>query len=666
MAGRANGSADPGLAGAAGIPVTGASAAPAERERLVVVGFGMVGFRFVERLHDLGALSRYAVTIIGEEPRPAYDRVRLTQWLDHHDSERLALAAPGWSAGLGVRIITGDPVISLDRGDRSVETAGGERIAYDRLVLATGSAANVAPIEGADLDGVFVYRTLDDLERIAARAARATTAVVLGGGLLGLETADALRRLGLEVVVVEVASHLLHRQLDEDGAAMLSESVRRLGLRILVRTSVRRIEACGDRLALALEGDAESLTADMIVMAAGVRPRDELARNAGLAVGPPPGGIVVDDQLRTTDPAIHAIGDCARHGGELYGVAPPGYRMAETLAGVLAGEERRFRPCTSAFHLRLLGVDLWAMGVPDPSGEQTCWARDGSHFQITVRRRRVVAASSIGPWREVGIAQDFIRRGRRIWPWQVRRFEKTGRLPGHSSQAPVADWPASAIVCNCLEITRGALRTAAAEGCSTMAALAESTGASTVCGSCRPLLAELVGDPVSASPFEGRRALLAAGAAAAGLVFWIALGAGIPLANSLEARGIADSLYRDGFWRQLTGFGLLGVVLIPAVGFSLAKRWERARRRGLGGWRLGHAALSALALIGLIAHTGMRLGSGFNQILMVSFLAATVFGAVAAAGFGRRNARLTFWLHLAAVWPLPVLIAFHIFATYYF
>ena len=646
------------------IAVTRVGPNSAPRERLVVVGFGMVGFRLVERLDGLGVLGSFAVTVIGEEPRPAYDRVRLTEWLEHRDSGRLTLAAPRWSERLGVRLITGDPVVSLNREEGIVRTAAGEGVPYDRLVLATGAAATPLPIEGADLDGVFTYRTLDDLERIAARAARAKTAIVLGGGLLGLETADALRRLGLEVVVVEVASHLLSRQLDEDGGEILRESVERFGLRVRTGASARRIEACGDRLELHLDGEADPLTADLVVIAAGVRPRDELARSAGLAVGPQPGGIVVDDQLRTTDPFIHAIGDCARHQGALYGVVAPGYRMAETLASVLAGARSRFRPCTSAFHLRFLGVDLWAMGTPDPTGEQACWARAGSHFQITVRRGRVVAASSLGPWREVGIAQDFIRRGRRIWPWQVRRFERSGALPGYSGQAPVADWPASALVCNCLEIRRGALSAAAAGGRSTVASLASTTGASTVCGSCRPLLAELIDDP-SGAVFEGRRSLLAAGAGAAALALWIAFGSPIPLAESLARGGVWDALYRDGFWRQATGFALLALVLIPVAGFSLVKR-RRVPDAGLGWWRLGHAAFAALALVGLIAHTGLRLGSGFNQLLTVSFLAATVFGAAAAAGFGRRNARLTFWLHVLAVWPLPVLIAFHVFAAYYF
>ena len=171
--------------------------------RLVVVGFGMVGYKVIERLSALGALDYYDVTVIGEEPHLAYDRVRLTEWFDHRDSQRLALGRPGWSESLGIRVITGTAVVSIDREHRTVETADAEQIVYDHLVLATGSRPFVPPIEGVQHDGVFVYRTIDDLDRIGRRAGEVNTAIVVGGGLLGIEAADAFRRLGLQIVLLE-------------------------------------------------------------------------------------------------------------------------------------------------------------------------------------------------------------------------------------------------------------------------------------------------------------------------------------------------------------------------------------------------------------------------------------------------------------------------------
>ena len=253
------------------------------------------------------------------------------------------------------------------------------------------------PIEGADHDGVFVYRTLDDLERLRRRAERVGSAIVVGGGLLGLEAADALRRLGVHVVLLEAAPHLLSRQLDAEAAALLEARVRETGVRTMTGAQVRRIEPRGEELALTIDGHPEPLVTGLVVTAAGVRPRDELARDAGLGVASGPGGIVVDDELRTSDPAIHAIGECASHAGVVYGLAAPGFRMAETLAGILAGGRRRFRGYTPAVRLRLIGIDVWSLGDQRQEGTRISWSGDGAYRQVTMRGRRMAAAAAVGP-----------------------------------------------------------------------------------------------------------------------------------------------------------------------------------------------------------------------------------------------------------------------------
>ena len=235
------------------------ASAPEQCQRLVVVGFGMVAYKFVECLAALEVLGRYAVTIIGEEPHPAYDRVRLTEWLDHRDAQRLALGRPGWSEALGIRVITGNPVASIDRANHAVQTAAGEQIPYDRLVLATGSVPFVPPIKGADREGVFVYRTLDDLVRIRQRAADVRTVIVVGGGPLGLEAADALRRLGLEVVLLEAGPYLMSRQLDADAAALLETRVREAGVRLIAGVRARQIETRDGQQVLSIDGWVQPL-----------------------------------------------------------------------------------------------------------------------------------------------------------------------------------------------------------------------------------------------------------------------------------------------------------------------------------------------------------------------------------------------------------------------
>ena len=632
----------------------------------MVAGFGMVGHKLVERLAALGAIWRYDVTILGEEPHAAYDRVRLTEWLDHRDAGRLALARPGWSDELGVRVLTGTRVASVDRERKLVRDARDAEIEYDRLVLATGSAPFVPPIEGAEHDAVFVYRTLDDLERLRRLAERAGSAVVVGGGLLGLEAADALRRTELDVVVLEASSHLMSRQLDTDAAALLETRVRETGVRTITGARVRRIEPRGDDLVLTIDGHAEPLVTGLVVLTAGVRPRDELARDAGLEVSSGSGGIVVDDELRTSDPAIHAIGECASHAGTVYGLAAPGFRMAETLAEILAGGRRRFRGYTPAVRLRLSGIDVWSLGDQRQAGARISWGGDDSYRQVTMRGRVMVAASAVGAWEEIGFTQDLIRQGWPVPPWQLHRFYESGSFADPTVRRPVAEWPASAVVCNCLEITRGALSAAAAAGCASADDLVTRTGASRVCGWCRPLLAEFSGAGSTPTAERWQIGLQVAASVAGVLALLIAAGAPAPPATSLRESGVWDVLYRIPWWRQATGFGVLALALLAVAGYSARKRWPRLSRGSLIWWRMSHATLGFLALAALVAHTGLRLGAGFNRILMVTFLVAATLGSMNAWTIDHRHARLVYWLHVVTIWPLPALVAIHILSSYFF
>ena len=641
------------------------SQAPTQPQKLVIVGFGMVGFKLVERLSALDVLERFEITLIGEEPYPVYDRIHLTEWLDHGDFDHLALGRPGWSETPAIRTLTGDRVTSIDRTNRTVHTAGGREFPYDRLVLATGASAFRPPIEGADLDGVFVYRSLDDLKQIGVHSRAVASAVVVGGGLLGIETAEALHRRGLEVTLLESGPYLMKRQLDPETAAHLESNLDEKGIPTIANARARRIDRRGERLALTFGDTEEPLVAGMIVFATGVRPRDELARQAGLDIDPRGGGIVIDEQLRTTDPAIHAIGDCASRGGVCYGLVAPGYRMSETLAEILAGRNRRFSGYVPAVRLRLGGIDVWALGKPDERGVRVNWSGDGVYRRVTVRATRIRAAAAIGPWHEIGYTQDMIRQQRRATALVLHQFIHTGSFTGLAEAIPVTEWPASSMVCNCLEVTRGVLGTACEEGCATVDALAERTGASTICGSCRPLLSDLVGD-AAAGARSMRWGELGVAAAAIALVLIIVGGDPIAPASSVQTGNFFDTLYRDSRWRQFTGFGLLGCVAIGAAAYSLRKRWRRLEWGNIDWWRVGHAAIAVLALFALLAHTGLRLGSGFNSLLMIAFLATTLLGGAAAAGFAREQAGTTFWLHVLAAWPLPALLIFHILSSYYF
>src|SRR5262245_7633733 len=330
------------------------------RKTVVVIGNGMVGQRFVEKLVEFDTDRAFEIVTFCEEPRPAYDRVQLTKYFEHRSAEKLALAEPDWHAKNGVQLFVGDRATAIDREKKTVRSAQGREIGYDYVILATGSAPFVPPVPGVDKKGVFVYRTIEDLERIITYGRQVTKAAVIGGGLLGLEAAKAAYDLGLETHVVEFAPRLMPRQIDDAGSKVLVGKINALGVRVHLNKNTKEILGNGKVEGMAF-ADGGELDVKMIVVSAGIKPRDELARACGLTVGPR-GGVVVDDRLRTSDPNIFAIGEVALFGGMIYGLVAPGYEMAELVAANLTGQERVFKGADLSTKLKLMGVDVASFG----------------------------------------------------------------------------------------------------------------------------------------------------------------------------------------------------------------------------------------------------------------------------------------------------------------
>ncbi|GAA2363921.1 nitrite reductase large subunit NirB [Dactylosporangium salmoneum] len=456
--------------------------------KAVVVGHGMVGHRFVEALHSRDPGGRWQVTVLAEEGRSAYDRVRLSAYFDGVSADELTYAVPE-----GVDLRLGEPVTAIDRAARKVRTDRGV-YEYDALVLATGSSAFVPPISGVDQAGVFVYRTLDDLEAIRAHAKGREVGAVIGGGLLGLEAANALRLLGLRTHVIEFAPRLMPVQVDEAGGAVLRRYVEDLGVRVHTgagTTAIRQTSPTG-RLGLTLS-DGAHVPADVVVVAAGIRPRDELARAAGLATGTR-GGVVVDAACRTEDPAIYAIGECAEVDGRCYGLVAPGYAMAEVVADRLLGGAAEFPGADTSTKLKLLGVDVASFGDALATSETGGRAdlldivyldpANGRYAKLVLSDDAQTLLGGI----LVGDASAY----------PTLRASLGGALPGHplallagDAQADVA-LPADAQVCSCNAVTQGQVVAAIAEGCADVPALKECTRAGTSCGSCVPLLKQIL------------------------------------------------------------------------------------------------------------------------------------------------------------------------------
>lgn len=330
------------------------------RKTVVVIGNGMVGQRFCERLVELDTAKAYQIITFCEEPRPAYDRVNLTSYFQHRTADRLALATPEWHEQHDIRLLLGDRAATIDRERRLVCSSRGVEVPYDIMVLATGSVPFVPPVPGTDKKGVFVYRTIEDLERIIAYGNTVKRAAVIGGGLLGLEAARAAYDLGLETHVVEFAPRLMPRQIDDAGSRVLVGKIEALGVRVHLNKNTQQLLGNGKVEGLAFH-DGSTLDAHMVIISAGILPRDDLARACGLSVGPR-GGVVVDEQLRTSDPDIYAIGEVALHSGRSYGLVAPGYEMAEVIAANLTGQARAFRGGDLSTKLKLMGVDVASFG----------------------------------------------------------------------------------------------------------------------------------------------------------------------------------------------------------------------------------------------------------------------------------------------------------------
>jgi nitrite reductase (NADH) large subunit len=459
------------------------------RKTLIVVGHGPVGHRLVEAALERGLTDTWDIVVLGEEPRPAYDRVALTSYFTLESADELSLLASGEYADPRVRLCVGTTVAAINRDRRRVHTDGGDVHRYDALVLATGSYPFVPPIPGHDADGCFVYRTIEDLDAIRDAATEARAGIVIGGGLLGLEAANALLRLGVQTHVVEMADRPMPMQVDDAGGTLLRRSIEELGVRMHCGVRTSGIETGDDgrvaRLALADEAPIE---ADLVVFSAGVRPRDQLARDCGLDVAER-GGILVDERCRTNDPAIFAVGECAAPSGKVYGLVAPGYAMAETVVDHLRGGAAEFTGADMSTKLKLLGVDVASFGDAFGATEGSLElvfsdAVAGIYKKLVVDGdgRRLLGGVLVGDASAYGVLRPMVTSRQAI-----KGNVEDLILPSGDGLGADA-LPEEAVVCSCRHVTRGAICDAIADqGCTDLPCVKSCTGAGTVCGSCVPV-----------------------------------------------------------------------------------------------------------------------------------------------------------------------------------
>ncbi len=648
---------------------------PEAAEPIVVVGTGPVGVRVVQELARIA--PQVPVVVYGNEPTVPYNRVRLSSLLAGELSLSALVAGQELQPGpnLSVRLNCG--ITAIDRERRAVIDATGRAQPYWKLVLATGSRPLVPDLPGIQQAHVYVFRNLQDAERLSARRMRSRRTAVIGGGLLGLEAARAMQRYNTEVCVVEHAARLMPRQLDDAGAACLLGHLRKTGIEAVLGDPVRQVLGDGAVTGLRLRSGRE-IECDTLVVAAGIRPNLELASGAGLSVGR---GMRVNDFLQTSDPDIYAVGECAEHDGEVWGLIAPGLEQAAVAGHNVVGERSRYRGTSVATRLKVLDLPVFSMGAVNEYARLDLASefvyRDeaaGIYRKIVTERGRLIGAIALGDFPEMSRVQEMILQKRIVLPWQRWRFAREGLLWPEQEPGAVSEWPAGAVVCNCTGVTRGEITRACAAGASTVAAVTAATRASSVCGSCRPLVAELVGSSRPAEPARGWKTLLGASGLALPAALALALVIVVPYAATVQVPWQWDVLWRESYWKQVSGYTVLGLTVLLAV-MSLRKRIRRFTLGDFPLWRVAHVVLGALTIAGLAVHTGGRLGSNLNFLLMASFLGVVALGAVAGGvialehrlGAGAARLRRTWlWTHILITWPIPVLLAFHVLKSYYF
>ena len=466
-------------------------------KKIVVVGNGMVGYKFCEKLRDSDKGERFEVSVYGEEPWPAYDRVHLSSYFSGLGAKDLLMAPMEWYYQNKIQLHTKELIVKIDRENRKVISHLGNEESYDFLILATGSGAFVPPIPGVEKRGVFVYRTLEDLDAMKDYGKNVRSAAVLGGGLLGLEAAKAVLDMGLKTHVVEFAPRLMPRQLDESGSALLKSKMEDLGISVHLSKNTQNIEGNGKLTGMSF-ADGSFLDVDMLVISAGIKPRDELARDCGLPVAPR-GGIVVNENLQTSEPTIFAIGEAASYNNMVYGLVAPGYEMATHVVNQLLDKESKpFKGFDMSTKLKLIGVEVGIFG--DPFGEsEPCKPivyenkSSGIYKRINISQdgKRLIGGVLVGDTSAYNMMLQMVQNNMPLPP-EPEDLILGARGGDKPSGLGIANLPDTAQICSCENVSKADLCGAIQDGQYDIASLKSCTKAGTGCGGCLPLMGDLL------------------------------------------------------------------------------------------------------------------------------------------------------------------------------
>ena len=654
----------------------------------IVVGAGPAGARFIKKYRALNPSA--TILWFNAESYSPYNRVKLSELLagnitgdflqnEYQDAlqedENLFLQ---FGCEIGYIIPRTHQII--DKQHRIYQ--------YKHLVLATGSRPYVPNIAGKEAKGVYTFRDYADTEALKARLYHSRHTVIIGGGLLGIEAACAMQQHATQVTLVHQSQHLMNKQLDDNAGALLTKHIEKKGIQVFTGSGLSKIlEKQGRVVGVELMNGLD-IPCDTVVLTTGIKPNKEIALDAGLKVGQ---GIRTNIYMQTSEPDIYAIGECAEFNGEIHGLVAPGLEQASVAAFHITGLEARYLGAINSAQLKVANQPVLSVGVLSKDGhplrEEETYRHTDAHgceyyIKIILHAGHLVGAICYGTDKHFNRLQQAVTQHERIWPWQLWRFRKTGVLWPDTEADDVVAWPEATRVCQCTGVTKGDLTRAIIEQqAASVEQLSQCTGAGSVCGSCKPLLADLVQDHAKQSGVEnfdpsaqtstGKKTLLGSGLIALLLLSLWWLVPPFPVRDSWSGFHISD-IWSDGLYKQITGFTLLGLTLL-GLALSIRKRTQWIEKLSFIHLRNLHTLLGVGILILVVVHTGLNAGSQLNFALLTTFLLASVFGAMTALGIAASSDRgkqtLRKWLsqlHIYITWPLPFLLAFHILSVYWF
>lgn len=636
---------------------------------IAIIGNGPVGVHFCNELQQLS--DQYIVHIFGDEPYNPYNRVALSQLLYGEKTLEELLLPLHESSNLHLHWHT--RIQHIDTENQRIQDNQGQSYQYDELVLCTGSRAHIPSIPGVHMTGVYCFRDMKDAEALMSRRVGSRHCVILGGGLLGIETARAMSRLSTKVTLIQHSGWLMNRQLDEETANSLTQDLTESGIEVRVNTSVMAVDGTRQLEGVLLR-DGSTLECDTLILSTGIQPNIELAREANLHVGR---GIRIDENLQTSVNNVYAIGECAEVEGEVYGLVAPGLEQAALLARRLTGNtEQTYQQRALSTRLKVLDTPVVSMGKTGqldigPESRFLRYQKEGVNRSLHFERGKLLGGAGVGIWPDQERLKDLIEEDRSLNPWQKLKFRLTGNIWGQDEQ--ILDHH---IICNCRQISAGELRACAAQGQSP-----SETGAGSVCGSCQPLLTQFqpansfLGDTLEIIKDKGIGWQIGVGLLGICLIALFILTSPFISIPTSYSPGHISEWWTDSSKRQITGFTLLGLTTFSLL-LTGRKRLKAFSWLSFSSWRGWHIVLTTLVLAMLFLHTGQSEFQGINQWLITSFWVTALLGLLTSVASWReqaspsigtkRNKRWALVGHIIAFWPLPVLLSFHILSVYWY